>query len=270
MKIERLYPLERLYLRLCAEKDVKREVFRQSKGSFTEHGNQRSETADLRPDNESAEKTVREYVSVSSPFINMELSKYEDFREHFLGRRRIISWTVNHELNRCLRFATFSDTMSDLDRRINVISTDISILASEYEDRIEEWNQKRVEYENQKEWHLVQLCTNRIIRLRQEYYSRAAKKYSGVINLLGEKLRILNKTEGQLLAYRGRYFLRIRYYYQYASNASPNLPVNYFGDEVLTGMANMDTLTTFDSVRNDTQEKLERFVADVAAFTRKT
>ena len=278
MRMDRLNPFEKLILTFSAIRDVRREQFQLVSGETRDFPIMQQATrhpgdySDERPavpaagqSQELPEQDSEKWIL--SPFIYMELSKYEDLREYTLGMRKILSWKLDDRDRRRLHIATFAEAMSGLDSQINRSFEEIRLLALTYEDQTRDYLHRQKEHSKRNEPHMAQLCVNQVYRLRTEYYEHTRQKYHAAISLLGEKLKLLNMVEARLLAIRGHCFHRIRYYYQCAVGYSDWLPSDYLQDSYFEKIANMSTLANFEQVREDTAQRLDALEREVAALT---
>lgn len=260
MRINRQTIIERLYLSFRAYWDVKTNGFQLLK--MTVHRSPNG-VGDARPSN--TKESVEEQTI--SPFINIELSKFEAFRDYLLtGKHYWIKLSIKGKIP-YFKFLSFRRALEGINSIINNYSTYLELTSLEYENEMKVWMTRREGYIRGGEPHMVQMCANHILELQRDYYSETKPYYASIVKLLNQKIELLNVVESRVMNARSKQFLRIRYYYSKASRYYNDLDPTYINDAKLRMISNTEILGEYENIRREASEKLEKYKKDIEVFS---
>ena len=190
--------------------------------------------------------------SLYSPFIGHELSCFDRERDQRLGRKKVRIWLLDGSFAKVRNRMSFPLGIARIDSQINRFKMDINLLAEEYSERLADLDRRRKHYEQTGELHMVQMCVNRARATRSEYAEKTNGYYTGITELLDQKLELLNGMRGWLQDRRSRRYHRIRHYVGRVCTHRPALGPENMPDEVLDRFANTSIFGDYESVLNDT------------------
>lgn len=202
---------------------------------------------------------------VISNYITYELGCYELKRSHLHTGKRYLIWTplVAARLRR-YRLMPLNNAIAELNSAISRVQAQIHLTYAEYNKTMDILAEQSEQYTVDNAPHYVRVCYNKSVEARDRFEKKTRRLYTMLIDLLNQKIRLLNQLWSFADHFRGKTFQRVRYYYERASSREPRLPVQYFGDERFSMIGNMSTINPA-RVRElyDTQTLLETVMEEI-------
>lgn len=214
---------------------------------------------------------VGHYTCINSPLVMRELSNYENYREHYLSRRKNLYWIRAFVVLPVLRVSSFTNMLNNLDYQINDFESMLNTLTVRYGEMIAEQNRFKDGYERNGESHMVQLCINRANKLRMEYYKKSVHIYRALIAQLTVKAGRLKKAEDDLVCARTWHFHKIRVYHEkvwiYSPYSNTRFDSDYMSDEKLSMKCNAETADRYKTDWMQTKDMLEKYSKELERIT---
>lgn len=231
----------------------------------TKHGDQIKGAA------EEPVTAVSHYTCINSPLVIRELSNYENYREHYLSKRKNIYWMRAFVVLPIPCVSSFTHMLNNLDYQINSFESMLNMLTVQYGELIAEQNRFMNGYELSGESHMVQLCINRANKLRMEYYKKSVHVYRALIAQLTVKAGRLKKAEDDLVCARTWHFHKIRVYHEkvciYSPYSNTQFDFDYMSDERLSMKCNAETAERYKGDWIQAKDMLEKYSKELERIT---
>ncbi len=251
-------PLAKIMIRQRARRDVKRDVI--TRVIFSDEDGEMISLSDITGiDPNTLDSTLH------APFISGEISKYSACKNHIFGRKRGWFWLYNKAYKRRYHRGSLRNRLGRIDAQITNYRMKLQLLADEDRSDLEEYDRRRVQYEHSHELHMVQMCINHASRIRMSYAQKTNDLYVGLMDLLSQKITILDTVEGELVERRGKYYRRIQYYCECVCNRNPSLGPENMREEMIERMGNVELLGELEEAREEARRIIESYRAEFEA-----
>lgn len=220
---------------------------------------------------EESAAAVSHYTCINSPLVIRELSNYENYREHYLSKRKNLYWMRAFVVLPIPRVSSFTHMLNNLDYQINRFESLLNTLTVQYGELIAEQNRFKNGYELNGESHMVQLCINRANKLRMEYYKKSVHIYQALIAQLTVKAGRIKKAEDDLVCARTWHFHKIRVYHEkvciYSPYSNTQFDSDYISDERLSMKFNAETADRYKEDWIQVKDLLAKYSNELERIT---
>lgn len=205
----------------------KRKIRRQCESDISRKLLRNFETGEPIKDPSSPEKMI-------SPFIELELGKYMVKRERFMGHTKCLAWILTEEGQRKrVRFRSFRDATAQIDQNIRQAEFDIQVKKRQYLNNVQLLQIVRDGCRTQKTRHIDVYYKMKQNALHEKFFCEIMNVCERIVQLLSEKIRLINITNAQIDMVKVRCFLRIRYYCTQVCATNDALKALYFTENDL-------------------------------------
>lgn len=169
-----------------------------------------------------------------SPFMELELGQYIAKRERFMGHTKCSAWIFTEKGRpKRIRFRSFRDAVTQIDQNIHQAEFDIQVKKKQYLNNVQLLQIARDGCRTQKTRHIDVYYKMKQIALHEKFFCETMNVCEQILQLLTEKIRLINIINTQIDMVKARCFLRIRYYCTQVCAASDALMSLYFTENDL-------------------------------------
>lgn len=206
-----------------------------------------------------------------SSFISHEFTLFVDKRERLFRYKNCLLETpveiqVSKSSNKVQRLR-FSDALARLDKKIADLNFELSVYRRKCEEECNkiELSMKRqtaliVSLDgNYDMTHVAQVCE----KVTSEFQEKMNATYETIMQLLNEKVRLLEDMRSGLEVLFARHLARISYYIDAANTKDPKLSLNPFAGGILKEYSPLFVLGRYRTVLEETQKQREKMGTDM-------